>query len=344
MINQDEPCFTNPYALVRHTSSRFSFKVATTLLLMSKLRISAIVPYFEAHKTIESALRSLMEGDLAPDEIIIVNDGSSQESREKLREIVLKLRSAPITIVDHQHNLGGGFARNTAVLNSKNGWIFCLDADNLAPKSLLKTLADFISENARGTEIASPERAIFFDDSSVTVSHAWTFRNSQLSSEEYINRTVLPGASGNYLFSKESWYKSGGYPTGARALDAWGFGLRLHLAGYRTYAVPGTYYFHRIGIHSYYVRESRDTERLSLLATAQLLENSPRLPKELIRRRLSARKARNWLRKIGGAAAYNDPRLASDEGFSTPREAIPLPELQDLERMLHHLEHHLERK
>jgi len=329
---------------MRPTSSRFSFEVATTLLLMSQLRISAIVPYFEAHKTIESALRSLMEGDLAPDEIIIVNDGSSEKSREKLGEIVLKLRSASITIVDHQHNLGGGFSRNTAVLNSKNEWIFCLDADNLAPKSILKTLAGFINENAGVTEIASPERAIFFNDSSVTVSHAWTFRNSQLSAEEYINRTVLPGASGNYLFSKESWYKSGGYPTGARALDAWGFGLRLHLAGYRTYVVPDTYYFHRVGMPSYYVRESRDMERLSLLATAQLLENSTLLPKELVRRLLNARKAKNWFKNIGGAAAYNDPRLAWDEGFSTPRDAIPLPELLDLESMLYDLEHHLERQ
>jgi hypothetical protein len=49
-------------------------------------------------------------------------------------------------------------------------------------------------------------------------------------------------------------------------------------------------------------------------------------------------------KNIGGAAAYNDPRLAWDEGFSTPRDAIPLPELLDLESMLYDLEHHLERQ
>jgi len=303
---------------------------------MSQLRISAVVPYFEAEKTIESALRSLVEGDLPPDEIIVVNDGSSQESRNKLEDIVLVLKPyfPSILIVDHRHNLGSGFARNTAVLRSRNDWIFCLDADNIAPRSLLKSLARFIDENAGNAEVVSPERVIFFDDTSLTVTHAWTFRNSQLTIEDYIKRSVLPRSSGNYLYSKESWYKSGGYPIAAGALENWGFGLRLHLSGYRTHVVPGTLYFHRIGLSSLYVRESRDMERLSLIATAQILEDASRMPSKLVRRLLNIRKARSWLSRVKSPTAYDDPRLGVDEGFTTPRDGLKAPDLEDLDKML----------
>lgn len=307
---------------------------------MGQLRISAVVPYFEAHKTIESSLRSLVEADLPPDEIIVVNDGSSQESRVQLEDIAvaLKVDFPSILIVDHHHNLGSGFARNTAVLQSRNDWIFCLDADNIAPKSLLKSLAIYIDEDATNAQIASPERVIYFDDFSLEVTHAWTFKNSELTTEEYINRTVLPRSSGNYLYSKESWYKSGGYPIAAGALENWGFGLRLHLAGYRTHVVPGTMYFHRIGLPSLYVRESRDMERLSLIATAQILEDASRIPSKLVRRLLSVRKARSWLSRVKSPTTYNDPGLGADEGFTTPREAIQSPDLEDLDKMLWELE------
>ena len=314
---------------------------------MSQLRISAIVPYFEAHKTIENALRSLIEGDLPPDEIVLVNDGSSQESRDQLEGIVFALKPEfpALLVVDHQHNLGSGFARNTAVLHAKNDWIFCLDADNLAPKNLLKSIARFIDENVgNNVEIVSPERLIFFDDRSETVSHTWTFKNSILTSEEFINRTVLPRSSGNYLFSKDSWYKAGGYPTAAGALENWGFGLRLHLAGYQTQVVPGTFYFHRIGIDSLYTRESRDMERLSLIATAQVLEDASRLPSKLVRKLLNARKARSWLSKIKEPTLFNDPKLEFDEGYATPREEMPPAELEGLEGMLSELERRLNRR
>lgn len=307
---------------------------------MSQLSISAIVPYFEAHKTIENALRSLIEGDLPPDEIVLVNDGSSDESRLQLEAIVMALKPEfpPILVIDHQHNLGSGFARNTAVLNAKNGWIFALDADNLAPKNLLKSIAGFINENAGNAEIASPERLIYFDDRLVNVSHTWTFKNSNLAAEEAISRIVLPRSSGNYLFSKDSWYKAGGYPTAAGALENWGFGLRLHLAGYQTHVVPSTFYFHRIGIDSLYVRESRDMERLSLIATAQVLEDASRLPRKLVNRLLNVRKARSWLGKLKAPTSFNDSRLGFDEGYTTPREGMEPKELEALEGMLSGLE------
>lgn len=305
---------------------------------MSKLRISAIVPYFEAHKTIKSALSSLLKGDLPPDEIVVVNDGSSQKSRELLEDIVSNLRSSSIKIFDHKHNLGGGFARNTAVLHSNNEWIFCLDADNLAPKKLLRSLAKFLEENPGRAEIVCPERVAFFDDVSMSITHTWTFRNSDLNAEEYLKRSVLPGASGNYLFSRESWYKSGGYPISTRALDAWGFGLRQHLSGHKTLLVPGTFYLHRIGTSSYYVRESKDMERLSLLATAQILENASQLPVQLVRSRLSWRKARTWLKRVKAPTSHSDPRLRADEGYATQRGAMQPGDLEDLEGMLLELE------
>ena len=307
------------------------------------MKISAIVPYFEAHRTIENSLRSLVDGDLPPDEIIVVNDGSSEQSREQLNEIVHKLGSTSINIIDHKYNLGIGFARNTAILHSQNDWIFNLDADNLAPRKLLKSLAEFIEKSSGDAQVVSPQRVVFFDDTTRAISHTWMFRDSELTPEQSISRTVLPRSSGNYMFSKDSWYKSGGYPIAARALENWGFGLRLQLAGYAPRVVPGTLYFHRIGLPSYYVQESKDMERLSLIATAQILEEASRLPSKLVRSLLNVRKARTWLARVKAPAAYSDPRLGFDEGYTTPRDAIHPVDIQELDRMLAMLEPRSER-
>lgn len=306
---------------------------------MNKSRVSAVIPYYEAHETIRSALTSLLEGELPPDEIIIVNDGSSEDSRGHLEDVVFQLGQRSITIIDHRYNLGGGFARNTAVFSARNELIFCLDADNLIPKSLLGSLTAFVEHNSKNIDVAAPERVIFFDDALTKVSHSWTFRDGNLLPQDYLNRSVLPGASGNYLFSKKSWYKSGGYPTGTRALDAWGFGFRQQLAGFQAYVVPETFYFHRIGLPSYYVRESSDMQQLSLFATALILENSPNLTPALLKNFLSHSRAKSWLKKVKPPTVFGDPKLRLDEGFTTPSDLMEPKDLKMLELSLAYLEH-----
>ncbi|MGB0767399.1 MAG: hypothetical protein ACPGYV_06790, partial [Phycisphaeraceae bacterium] len=70
----------------------------------------------------------------------------------------------------------------------------------------------------------------------------------------------------NLLFTREAWYRAGGYPEDVGALDAWGFGLRLVATGSSLQVCPNATYDHRIGHDSYWQREVQPgkTDRLAL--------------------------------------------------------------------------------
>jgi len=234
--------------------------------------VSVIIPYFNAHSTVEAAVSSILRSTFRVHEIVIVDDGSDCTSKEVLKEILDRLDDKKIKLVEHTYNLGGGAARNTAISNSLSKWIFCLDADNVVPPTLLSKLVQAAGSNNTSAQVFAPETIVFFSHSDLKVSHAWRMEVDLLSIADFVSNAIIPGASGNYLFTRESWEKSGTYPTRSGALDAWGFGLRQFASGYPPTIVPETLYFHRVGTDSYFVRDSVRASEMSIRATSLLLE------------------------------------------------------------------------
>lgn len=100
--------------------------------------ISTIVPCFNAERYLGSALTSLLEQSVIPDEIIVVDDGSTDASVDIARAFGDRVR------VISQPNLGVSTARNRGIAESCGSLITFLDADDLKPPgshaSLLRAL------------------------------------------------------------------------------------------------------------------------------------------------------------------------------------------------------------
>jgi teichuronic acid biosynthesis glycosyltransferase TuaG len=101
--------------------------------------ISVIMPVFNAEQYISSAIESVLNQDMADWELIIVNDGSSDNSKE----IIGYFKDSRIRYFE-QPNKGVSAARNLGLQNM-NGTFFCfLDADDcLTEKSLSSRLGVF---------------------------------------------------------------------------------------------------------------------------------------------------------------------------------------------------------
>ena len=100
-------------------------------------KVSIYIPAFNAEKTIEYSIKSIQNQSLAFDEIIVVDDHSTDNTNE----IVKNFRE--IKLITNLENMGLGFNRNLAIKNCKNEIVAAIDADvvldNLWLENILKT-------------------------------------------------------------------------------------------------------------------------------------------------------------------------------------------------------------
>ena len=90
------------------------------------MRISVIIPAFNAASTIEQTLQSVLDQTSAPYEVIVVDDGST----DRTSDVVNQFNGLPIKLLA-QSNLGLGSARNSGMeLATGEAYAF-LDADDL---------------------------------------------------------------------------------------------------------------------------------------------------------------------------------------------------------------------
>ena len=111
---------------------------------MNHIKISVIIPFYNRVKTITKCLQSIINQTYPPDEIIAIDDGSTDDSVK-----VIKHFNKNIKIISLNKNYGAQKARNEGIKTARNDWIAFIDSDDewLSNKlekqiSLLKT-ADF---------------------------------------------------------------------------------------------------------------------------------------------------------------------------------------------------------
>jgi Glycosyl transferase family 2 len=96
----------------------------------AKPRVSVITPLYNYGGHIETALASVVRGDYADLELVVVEDGSTDDSLEAARRFIAEHEGVPTVLVRHPINRGLGAARNTGVDFARGEFCFMLDADN----------------------------------------------------------------------------------------------------------------------------------------------------------------------------------------------------------------------
>lgn len=97
--------------------------------MTSQSNVTTVIPYYNGDAFIEEALISLGSELLRSDEVIIVNDGSSEQSSSRLDLIVQTFKSLNIRVIK-QANTGQGGARNAGVDQARTSYVAFLDQDD----------------------------------------------------------------------------------------------------------------------------------------------------------------------------------------------------------------------
>lgn len=101
---------------------------------INKIKTSIIVPAFNEEKVIEEVIISLKKYLSEACEIIVVNDGSTDKTRELLEKI------ADIEIIHHSKNRGYGAALKSGIKKSQGEYILIIDADGSYPPESISEL------------------------------------------------------------------------------------------------------------------------------------------------------------------------------------------------------------
>lgn len=99
------------------------------------MNISVIIPTYNREKLIEKCINSVLEQTYQPTEIIVVDDGSTDGTPDK----IYKLNSPIIRVIIGEKNRGAQAARNLGIKEAKGDWIAFLDSDDVwLPDKLAK--------------------------------------------------------------------------------------------------------------------------------------------------------------------------------------------------------------
>lgn len=133
---------------------------------MAKPLVSVVVPCYNVAKKIERLLKSLKEQDYRPLEIILVDDGSTDGTKDVLRQFKVEQENADFSVTYVcQSNRGPGGATNTGLKYITGDYLIWPDSDDwLAPQSISKRV-DFLESH--------PEYAIVTSNAAVYQAGQW---------------------------------------------------------------------------------------------------------------------------------------------------------------------------
>ena len=110
-----------------------------------KLKLSIIIPSFNAEKFIEQCIYSALNQDLNPSdyEIIVVDDGSTDRTREVISNISGKFSNV---ILIPQKNNGAGCASNIGLTKAQGEYILFMDHDDAIAQGSVRRLVEIAYE------------------------------------------------------------------------------------------------------------------------------------------------------------------------------------------------------
>ncbi len=111
------------------------------------MRISIIIPCYNTETYLKEAIESVLCQTRPADEIIVVDDGSTDRSAELASSF-----GSPVRVLS-QENRGLAGARTSGLKKSTGDYVLFLDADDLLDEAALEVLCDHVRDNLEAAAV-----------------------------------------------------------------------------------------------------------------------------------------------------------------------------------------------
>jgi len=171
--------------------------------------VSVIIPTYNRAHLIERAIQSVLNQTYQDFEIIIVDDGSTDNTEEVIKEFQEKDKR--VRYIKHNTNKGGNTARNTGLKSIKGEYVAFLDSDDeWLPKKIEKQLEVF--KNSKDRKLGFVYCGAFFikEDSKEKITEILPKKRGYLF-KELLERNCITGGGSSNLIKKEVFEKCGNF-------------------------------------------------------------------------------------------------------------------------------------
>lgn len=260
--------------------------------------VSVVIPTFQRAAVLREAIRSALVQREVPLEVLVVDDGSTDQTPE----LLAAQRDERLRWV-RQENRGQAAARNRGIALSRAPWVAFLDSDNLWP-------ADRLARQF-GALARAPDVDVVYGIS-LELGGARRFgrapaRDGRALSEQLLDGNFVPFNTS--LVRREALRRVGGFDETLRSAEDYDLWLRLS-ADARFLFVDTVCAFYRISPDSI----SSDLER-NFLANERIvrrfLATHPRFDRFPVRQRALARLKADFARQWCGRARFDRAFLAA---------------------------------
>lgn len=203
--------------------------------------IAVIVTAHNAERTLHATLGSVLAQTVAPSEIIVVDDGSTDQTARIAAE------TAPGARILHQPRAGAAAARNAGADAATSEWLAFLDADDLWPPDRTRALAEACRRR--------PDIALVHGRVAIRAEPG-TRMDARM---QQADGTHIPYLIGSLLIRRSVWTALGGMSTAHEHGEDTDLYLRFRHAGFEIAAIDDvTLIYVQHGSN-----QSRDVERSS---------------------------------------------------------------------------------
>jgi hypothetical protein len=230
------------------------------------MRAAVVIPCFNYGRYLAEAVESVVAQTLCADEIIIVDDGSTDDSREVAQRLVASHSEASIRLISTRHSGSAGASRNVGVEATTAEYVLCLDADDRLDSAFLETCVAALERHPLAA-IAYGDILGFDEDGAVQQLREWDTQT-----ELHVN---LVGSAS--LFRRAAWEQVGGYDTEIGHAD-WDFWIGCIEHGWIGVRAAGALWHYRVhdGLYSRLVGKDQEIRARIVLKHASLYTDGQR--------------------------------------------------------------------
>jgi hypothetical protein len=199
----------------------------------SDARVTVVIPCYRQARFLPDAVASVCAQIFAPIEIVIVDDGSPDDTAEVAGRLIAAHPDRCISLV-RQHNRGLAAARNTGIAAGAGEYVLVLDADDLISPDFVEAC---VAELDGHPEVSIAYGSLrYFGE--VNEFHGQD-------EYDFVALTARNRFACTAMFRRRAWDQVGGYDERMPAYEDWDFWLGCGELGHLARYVPRPVFYYR---------------------------------------------------------------------------------------------------